>query len=425
MVTRISYLGEGAFGFFLPLAIALFGINHRWSIAVTLIAILFGFIALWSKRSQVGTEQKKLLKISYGAILVFSVTVWFALCLHDSEIRLYDNYSRLFLLSPLVFLLVKVNLPRRNLYVGFLIGVAAIFFNALTHSDDWGGRASLTYDNALAMSNVAGEFLAITASLYLYAKKDAFVMRALLFLLLCLFVVVLMTGTKGVWLTVLTIFLLAFYQLNTLKKRVLLFGFIVSLSVTVNYATNNMPVKRLNIALDSVSCLLSSENKLECEGSSVMERASMWVFVAKSFPDAPFIGHGPQNFSIDLKKAAEAEMISEKYSLRNNPHNDFAKLLYDFGVLGLSVLTGLFLSLVVIAKRIISIESSSGGYWGYALMLHTVFSVELGLTQSNFAVASQAFHFAFFTCLLLGLAIRSISGTAPEGPLNVRKWSSL
>ena len=413
MFTRISYFAEGAFGFFLPLAIALFGVNHRWSIAATLLAMLFGLIAVLLKQNQIEIEQKKWLKISFAGILFFSVAVWLGLWFHDSNIRLYDNYSRLFFLSPLVFLLVKLNLPRRNLYLGFLIGVAAIFYNALTYSDNWGGRAIFTYYNALAMSNVAGEFLAITAAIFLFAKKGALFATVSLVLAACLFVVVIMTGTKGVWLTVLTICMLAFFSLNTFKKRFLLIALFVSLSAIVNYATNNMPVKRISVAMDSVSCLFSSDNKLECGGSSVMERASMWVFVAKSFPDAPFLGHGGQNFYTNLEKAAKAGVVPEKHRARNNPHNDFAKLLYDFGLIGLFALIVLFSSLLVIAKRVISIERSVGGFWGYALLLHTVFSIELGLTQSNFAVASQSFQFAFFTLLLLGLAIRSISNKAP------------
>ena len=421
MLNRISSFSESAFGIFLSLSIALFGVNHRWSIVATLLAMIFGFTASRYKNSRVEADLKKLLAASYIAILTFTAVVFFGLWYHDSAINYYDNYSRLFLLSPIIYLIVKLDVHSRHILIGLFLGAVSITYNAVTYSDDWGGRASLTYYNSLAMSNVAGEFLAIIAALFLFSKNDLLKKGVLLVLLLSLFVVVLLTGTKGVWLTVLTICLLAFFQLNTLKKRVLLFGFVVFLSVIVNYATNNMPVKRLNVALDSVSCLLSSENKLECEGASVMERATMWVFVAKSFPDAPFLGHGTQNFSIGLTKAAEAGVVSGKHSLRNNPHNDFAKLLYDFGLLGLLALTGLFLSLVLIAKKVVSSKKSSGVGWGHALLLHTVFFVELGLTQSNFAVSSQALHFAFFTCLLLGLAIRSISGKAHEIPLNVRE----
>ena len=413
MFTRISYLAEGAFGFFLPLAIALFGVNHRWSIAATLLAMLFGLIAVLLKQNQIEIEQKKWLKISFAGILIFSVAVWLGLWFHDSNIRLYDNYSRLFLLSPLVFLLVKLNLPRRNLYLGFLIGVVAIFYSALTYSDNWGGRAIFTYSNALSMSNVAGEFLAITAAVFLCTKKGGLVANVSIVLIVCLFVVVIMTGTKGVWLTVLTIGLLTLFHLKTFKERFLLIGFFVSLFAVVNYSTNNMPVKRINVAMDSVSCLMFSESKLKCNGSSVVARASMWLFVYKKFKEAPFLGHGMQNFQTGLTQAAEALEISQKYTTYNNPHNDFVKLLHDFGIIGLFALIFLFSSLLAIAKRVISIESSVGGFWGYALLLHTVFSVELGLTQSNFAVASQSFQFAFFTLLLLGLAIRSLSNKAP------------
>jgi len=413
---------EKSFGFLVAFAIVFFSFNHRWSMASALVAMLVGLLAVWATQSNVSNAQKLLLKKSYVVILIFLGVIVFFLWYHDSKLRYFDNYSRLLIFSPLVYFVARINVPFKLYLIAIAIAGVSVFLQAITYSDDWGGRAVLVYENALSMSNVAGQLLVIVAAVILFSKKR---IRAYSlawgFLAAFLFVTILMTGTKGVWLTVITIIVLALFKLDSVVKRSGLAVLLLVSIFIVNTATDNMLTKRIDSAVDGFSCVLFEDDRFKCQDGSVGVRAWMLFFVADHFLESPILGHGAQTFTIEFEKAAIQGEIPSKFARIDNPHNDFAKILYDFGLLGFGALLTLFGYCFWIAKQVIASNKGGENIWGYAILLHTTFAMELGLTQSNFSVASQSYHFAFFTFLLLGLAIKSVSTSMPAGQISMRK----
>ena len=413
---------EKLFGFFVAIAIVFFSVNHRWSMAAALIAMLAGFFAVLLTTNHITMVQKSLLKISYLVIFCFLGLIVFFLWYHGSKIRYFDNYSRLLILAPLIYFIVRLHVSNKVFKVAIAIAGLIIFFQAITYSDDWGGRASLVYENALSMSNVAGEFLAIVAAFYLFGESRS---KANLLawggLGVLLFLTILMTGTKGVWLTTATIMILVFLKLNSAVKRSGFIALLILSTITLNLATNNMPLKRIDSAIDGFSCVLFEDDKFKCQDGSVAVRAWLLIFAVDRFKESPLLGHGAHSYTIEFEKAAVQGEIPSQFAHLDNPHNDFSKFLYDFGLIGLCALLAIFGVCFWIAKQVISYSKPGLSVWAYATVLHATFAIELGLTQSNFSVSSQSYHFAFFTCFLLGLAIKSISCVSPGETSNVRK----
>jgi len=404
-ISKLSF--NGMLGFTLMLAIALFGTNHRWSLLATLLALLLGCVALFFEKGLITADQKKLLNITYAGILTFSGTIWILLWFQESDLKFYDNYSRLFLLSPLIYFIVRFDFSDKFIFWGCYLGVGLAIYNII-FSYNLGDKARLDYFNALSLGNIAAEFFLIFAGLILFSKRPKPEKYILVFLCVIIFCLALITGTKGIWLTIFSIMLLVFLYIGEIHNRIYFLLSVFLVIVTVNYVSNNMLFERVNAASDAVSCLILNVDKFECDDSSVTPRLWMWDFALNRFFDSPWFGHSPDSFQSEFKNAANQGEVPQNLGGLNNPHNDFMKILYDFGLLGLIA----FFALIAVIFRVSIVCISKGGAhgktWGYVLSMHLLFSVELGLTQSNFAVSSQAYHFAFFSCLLLGLAVKSI-----------------
>jgi O-antigen ligase len=62
-------------------------------------------------------------------------------------------------------------------------------------------------------------------------------------------------------------------------------------------------------------------------GVNVMGRLTVWSVLLAAFPDAPAFGHGA---------GSSRDLIEEHYSGRIiHPHNDYIRVLYEYGVVGL------------------------------------------------------------------------------------------
>lgn len=171
------------------------------------------------------------------------------------------------------------------------------------------------------------------------------------------------------------------------RRRVLITGAVVLVGIGVFYSST-FQEKMFLSGSGSVGDLTSDVGDLQTSG-----RAEMWLALWEEFPERPWLGHG----------ADASGVVSMEVANMDQPHNDYLRLLYDYGVIGLALF---LLAVIWTMVRLMRLKSVAveHRWWKYALASSFIPYLLLMITDN---IILYAAFFGNLQLVLIGCLLAS------------------
>ena len=251
----------------------------------------------------------------YFRIGVFSCLIWYLID-KDKNILKYFYYSLIACFSVLVI----------DGYYQFFTGFNLVGLPA------YGARISSFFGDELIMGSYLSRLFPLLFALFLVKKKNKYELYFIGVLFILVDILIYITAERSAFFflnlsTVFIIILIKEYQKFRLITFTIAFILIVILTLTNEQLSNRMikgPAQSMGLIKDS-----QTKNIFTSSHDSLIKTAF------KMFLDKPVLGHGPKMFRLICKE--------KKYQVgikpcSTHPHNFYAQLLAETGVLGFSFL---------------------------------------------------------------------------------------
>jgi O-antigen ligase len=309
------------------------------SILLGLYGVLIILLAVFN------TLFKKGFKFKIAAILPYYFFVFVTLLslgFSDDMFSAVKMLTKLVCL-PAIFLMaynlidseVKVINSLRYLVYAAIIPITYGFYQLATgtgqHLTNFWGQSEHRIFSTFSHANQFAFFLAMIAMALIVLIQQTPKKRIPLFISLgVVLLAILFTFSRSVWLTLtVCIFIISiFYKKLRVPVLIITIGFILLLSPIIIQGMSNIVDKQKG-----------QQNSLDFRISMTTQ------LFEKAFPERPLLGFGP----------GSAEMVVAKYTRFGHivPHNDYIRILIEFGAVGLlSFLFFLFINFLIIVKDI-------------------------------------------------------------------------
>jgi len=312
------------------------------SFALLLIASFFS-IKSWSVTWKSLRKQEKWLLTGFSLYALSGVVAFINVQDVHEYIKEIERYLRFLLAVPIYLFLVKYKVNAINyLYAGAVFSGPFLFYIVFSsYLENPEVPASGHYHHiifgSVAMLNV-GVMLAI-----LLAEKTSTLTKVIISIsMLCGFVAVVLSQSRGVWLVLPAYILIALYYSLKLS-RIKLVGMVTILALMgallLMSPAGDMVNKRISVAADEVSDFYTKNQYV----SSLGTRLAMWEIAIDVWKQHPLVGTGPGDFDeviIDLQKSGKYVGMNPHEST----HNIYMQSLVNAGLVGLvSMLIALFI----------------------------------------------------------------------------------
>jgi len=362
-----------------------------------LILLLLAFIGFFhlckNFKEVVGMKRLRffsLITVGYFLTLVLSVSF----SGKASELSGFLSRDLHFLFAPLIFIAMsKATINWSFLLLGVKIGLVVaglvVFFQS------WGGsgRPSGVMNAGVFGSLVAIMwFFLITALVIRYEKITFFSVIALLLGGMAL----VLSGTRGAWLSCLFLSILLFIYLFQYNKKVGLSFLLVSIVIFSIGLSSEMVQKRISEAHKEVKEWIAGESY----SGSVSLRLEMYSASIRALDDLPLTGFGYRNANAVVAQYGHYSVIKSISSF-NHLHNAYLTSLLFNGYVGLfSMLCMLFTPAIFFLKAFKGAEGSVRltSFLGLALCLGYAAS---GLANVLFGDVFMNAFYVFFLALFL------------------------
>tara|TARA_B100001057_G_scaffold278231_1_gene278498 strand:- start:150 stop:1397 length:1248 start_codon:yes stop_codon:yes gene_type:complete len=251
----------------------------------------------------------------YFRIGVFSCLIWY-LIENDKNILKYFYYSLIFCFSALVI----------DGYFQFFTGFNLIGLPA------YGARISSFFGDELIMGSYLSRLFPFLFALFLIKKKKKYELYFIGVLFVLVDVLIYITAERSAFFflnlsTVFIILLIKKYQKFRLITFTIAFTLIVTLTLNDEHLSNRM----IKGPAESMGFTKESQNKnIFSPGHDSLIKTSL-----NMFKDKPILGHGPKMFRIICKNKIYQTGIKP---CDTHPHNFYAQLLAETGIIGFSFL---------------------------------------------------------------------------------------
>ncbi|MCX7215905.1 MAG: O-antigen ligase family protein [Burkholderiales bacterium] len=226
------------------------------------------------------------------------------------------------------------------------------------------------------------------------------------------------SGSKGGWISLPLLMLVVYhFAATTFSKKIARIGAIVVLSlVTVLAFSPNSPVlpRLQNFSTDLSRWLDSSSVSRENTGTA-SARLEMWKFAASVAGEHPILGFGRK--ALEERKMAAVTNGEADPIISHHPsvHNEIFEMYLENGVIGLSGLIFLFVSLFMIFYQKRSNPDLQIRAISLAGMVFLILYLEFGLTNVQFSLNAPRNIFCCWA-VVLAATLHSMSTAANRKP---------
>ncbi len=210
------------------------------------------------------------------------------------------------------------------------------------------------------------------------------------------------TGSKGGWLALVISFLTLFILFSLYDRRQLFFLLlkVMTLALVVFALWSFLPVQgRLEYALKG---LVGYFNKDSFIDGSVGARLEIWKVTLLAIQEFDWIrlllGQGFMSFTAYFEQAQQAG-ITQLPLLAAHPHNDFLKLMFEFGLLGLILFLAIFIYPMILFFK--KVKEKTNFYHALAGILLIEMLLEFMLTDSAIFTKQLLYTYLFLIFMLL------------------------
>ena len=375
-------------------------INSVKGVSDLILLILAGigiFIAISQKLSPFNIKEIKVFSyLTVGYFCAVCLSVIFSG--KAAELAHFLTRDYYFLFAPFIALaFYKAEINLNYLLTGVKVGLIILGLIILDEVLSGVGRPSGVM-NAGVFGNLAVSMFIVALVFIQYEtfKQKFFTCLSLLTGLL----VIVESGTRAAWVTLLLLLGVYLFQLfkqkNNLSKSSLM---IVVFAATVfSVGSLNTTVNdRVHLAFNEASNWFSGDNS----PSSVGQRLEMYEFALDNIEDVPFFGHGLRTSNIVLFEKASGSM--KRYLIRfNHLHNAYLTSLYNGGIVLLVTL--LLLLIVPFSIFVKGMRKNRGDPVFLAGVLLTLGFASHGMFSVLFGDVFMNAFYVFFLAIFLLLA---------------------
>ncbi len=300
--------------------------------ALMLIASFF-IIKDWSFTWKQLSKYEKWLLICFGLYAASGVIAFINVQDVHEYIKELERYLRFLAAVPIYLFVRKYKINAiKYIYAGAIASGPFMFYVAIQSymanpQLPAQGQYHQTLFGSLAMLNV-GVMLAILLTQNLGKLLKLLILATLI----CGFIAVVLSQSRGVWLVIPAYIIIALYYAVRYQKvnlsTVLLIVALISGAVAISPIAN-MIKSRVSAAVENVSDFYSNDQYT----SSLGARLAMWSIAANSWKKHPVIGSGPGNFDNTIS-ALQKKGKYVGMNVFNSVHNIYFQSLFNAGIIG-------------------------------------------------------------------------------------------
>ncbi|MDA7474081.1 O-antigen ligase family protein [Candidatus Pelagibacter ubique] len=258
----------------------------------------------------------------YFRIGVFSCFIWY-LIEKDKCILIFFYYALILCFSALVF----------DGYLQFFRGenIVGYKFN--------GYRVSSFFGDELIMGSYLSRLFPLLFALFLIKKKQKFEIYFISILFISVDILIYISGERTAFFflnlsTIFIIILIKEYQ----KFRLITFLIAIICIFILSAYSSNLTNRMFKIPAQNMGLVENPKSKETYIFSEIHDGYLSTAF--NMFKDKPILGHGPKMFRL---KCSDPNYSFGKRSCDRHPHNFYAQLLAETGIIGFSFLFSAFL----------------------------------------------------------------------------------
>lgn len=335
----------------------------------------------------------------FVSIFVFFGLVYFGVIKGFDSMEVIDQPSRLVLSIPVYLYIRRVGVNLKIVLIGIAIGaILSGVYSWYQHVELGYGRPQGALTNAVYFGDIMVLIFAFCLYGALYSKDLWFKLFMLLSSFFALYAVA-MSGTRGGWVALISIFLLLiFYNVWNIPLRKRLIGFmVVVLTLVFVYQSPDLPVKsRISTTVNNVA-LYFSEGKMSSIGYRFEMWKASWLIAKKD----NFLGNGIDDYQVSAKKISEEYGVHISVARFHGPHNQYFESLVNEGIFGVIALFAMFLIPLRVALNNIQ-QSKELDVSAIFVVTILVAYMEFMLSISALVIQSMSLFFAFSMAMFLG-----------------------
>ena len=193
--------------------------------------------------------------------------------------------------------------------------------------------------------------LAVSSLLLIFIYRPSFI-KVLVILLAALMggIACILTETRGLWLAMLCFVAYAFWVIFSKKYYKYIISFVLLIPAFLVFMCNvDLVEERVNKTKQSLERYSQGDAE-----TSLGTRLDMYKVSWMLFEQSPFIGHGLHSFKTKthaMRHAGELDGFASQVGRRHTPHNEFFMAAVEKGVVGLFLVSCLFLVPFIIFYR--------------------------------------------------------------------------
>jgi len=358
-------------------------------------------------REQLKNPIFRFFTISLGAIflLVLCSTLVYlpVLSLFSYQFEVFRNL----LLLPVIFsALLSVKITQKEVILLVVLVGSYTFFYALAVFWQAPVRSSGLLTGVIQRGNLAVIY-AILALVFIYSSPYRWQKVVAFITFISGIVLSMQTGSKGGWLALIISFSTLFILFSLYERRqlILLVFKVISLVVVLFLLWNFLPVQgRLESALKGLIGYFSHDGFID---GSVGARLEIWkatIIGIQNFDLLTLLfGQGFMSFMAYFEQAQLAG-VTRLSLLASHPHNDFLKIVFEFGLIGLLCFSAIFIYPMILFFK--AFKEKHDFYHALAGVLLIEMLLEFMLTDSA-VFTKQLFYTYLFLIFLLLISLKS------------------
>ena len=306
------------------------------------------------------------------------------------------------LLLPIIFnALFAIKITQKELLLVITLVGSYTFFYALAVFWEGSSRSVGLLTGPIQRGNLAVIY-AVLALIIVYFAHARWQKIMAFIIFISGIVLSMQTGSKGGWLALVISFSTLFILFSLYDRRQLFFLLlkVASLVLVVFLLWDFLPVQgRLEYALKGLVGYLNNDTAID---GSVGVRLEIWkvtLLAIQQFDwDRLIFGQGFMSF-IHHFEQAQKEGVTQLSLLAAHPHNDFLKIVFEFGLLGVALFSVIFIyPLMLFFKKL---KEKVNFYHALAGILLIEMLLEFMLTDSAVFTKQLLYTYLFLIFMLL------------------------
>lgn len=383
-INQIYLSGLASFGVLLFGALA-FGLDSGYSVGPFILLVLALGIAPWSLATFNRLDKETLwLVFAFGMMLL----AWLSGTVVDIEFkaRLLDKPSRIFAALLVLVALFHLRPPLLFLLIGIAIGGLSAGWIAYTDVMKVGmGRAD-GYYNAIQFGGLAliwssiCYFLAVglIADMKWSSWMKVFILMLMLVCSGSALMAAVLSGSRGVWLAIPLVVLIALVgSFESRKKQLTFFLVAVIVSATVFLMVDGLWA-RIDLALKEFESYFSHGQSY----TSVGLRLEMWKSALMLVVEKPILGWGEYGYREALAEHARLGIVDASLIGFQHAHNHYLDMFAKHGVIGFISLLGFIFIPLFLFLRYIKVPCGLSRSLALSGVVVTVCFAVFSLTQA-------------------------------------------